>query len=115
MEVGGDSPPGNPRHRTGFDPPTGQQKPELFDRVREPHALALPRQISSLPLTSRALNSEQTTRPILLTDCGGHLVGGPPWSKPDQDVRRVPSDCGADRGRRATGSPLSQQRVPDYS
>jgi hypothetical protein len=36
MEAGGVSPPGNPRHRTGFALPTKQQKPKLLDYLYEP-------------------------------------------------------------------------------
>jgi hypothetical protein len=35
MPAGGDSPPGNPRHETGFVPPAEQQKPKLLDRSGE--------------------------------------------------------------------------------
>jgi len=54
MHLGGVGPPANPPHKTGFDPPTGQQKPKLLDLLRKPHALAPPLRISLSPLISHA-------------------------------------------------------------
>ena len=63
MHPGGVGPPGNPPHKTGFDPTTGQQKSKLLDRLREALALAAvgpPDRANLLPPTPLALVPERT-------------------------------------------------------
>lgn len=71
-----DSPPGNPPHETGFDPPAGQQKPELFDRLRETFSfptVSPPRRISPSPLTPRTLVSLRVTWRVLHHSFAAHV------------------------------------------
>ena len=63
MQGGGVSPPGNPLHGIGLQPPVSQPKAKLLDQLREALAFAAvgpPDRANLLPPTPRALVPERT-------------------------------------------------------